>query len=119
MVKENVVINLPVSHAMNAPLKKTLGITHHDDVVLYIYTDEHILFITQNVVSLVKIDHTPSSFHDSVLYRDEQSSVGEFYSLHIKPSEEKFRALRFFSNEYSREEKYHLYNHILIHYHNA
>lgn len=60
MIKNEGVLPLLVSIAMDAPAVKTLGITHLADKGFYIFTAEDILFMVQAADEFVEIDHKPT-----------------------------------------------------------
>lgn len=61
-------LSLLVRFAKDTPTAKILGITHPDDLSLYIFTEGEILLMIRASDTFVKNDHKPASFQANIFY---------------------------------------------------
>lgn len=73
------VLPLPVSSAMDALVVKTLSITHLDDIVLYMLTEEDILLTIHVSDAFVESVREPDLFRDSAFCCHEAALLPEFH----------------------------------------
>lgn len=90
MIRNEGVLPLLVSPAMEAAVAKAQGITDLDDPALYIPTEVDFLLMIQAADRFVKNDHKPALFHAIAFFRHARASLDKLDALHMEQDEESF-----------------------------
>lgn len=89
----------------DATAAKTLGITHLDDLSLYISSEVDILLIILAADAFVKNNCNPAPFHKNYFYRHFKAFLDELYVRHLKQGKETFATFALFLDKNVQETK--------------
>lgn len=96
MLRNQGALPLLVNLDRDTPAAKTLGITHHHDLTLYISFEESSLLMNQATEAFVKDYYKPTSFHKSPFHGGARRLLGKPHFRHLKQDKEEFPAFALF-----------------------
>lgn len=90
MMKHQGVVRLFLKLGNDAPAAKTFVITHLDDAILCIFSEENILLMIQAAASLFNNNYKPAPFHAHSFYRHAWASLLRFIFATSRKSRRSF-----------------------------
>lgn len=85
-----------VKPSSDALVAKTFGITHLDDPIPYITSEQDILLMTQNTYASAEIEDKLAAFHEDSFPRNTKAVLDELHLRRLKQDKEQFPNLVLF-----------------------